>query len=243
MAKIFNCSNCYDAWSTVSEYLLDENFIHNTVIDINNCDDFTNLKLWEQNFCPSSITGNNKHRLTNIINTIFPYKLASRISNREELYKSYLTLYNRSRKIRNQKWGTYFERLINFPNSSKSGIGFNQLENAICSLNGNSKAKNYITFHLTSVNIESNVRPIGAPCWQFSEIIKNSNQTLDLIAVYRNHDYFYKALGNFIGLSKLLLYICEQTNRQPGKLIIHSTHAYYNSSKLNFRKLISSGNN
>jgi len=241
MAQIFSSNTCFDAWSAVSNMLLTDGPSENLIIEILHPCEFVNLDRWIQSFSPSLITGNPKDQIGNIINTIFPYKLANRVANRQELYSKYMSIYIRSRKLKNQKWGTYFQRLIKFPDNNNPATYRNQLENAITALNSNSKCKNYITFHLTSVNIESNIRPIGAPCWQFGEITKDENNRVNLIAVYRNHDYFYKAFGNFIGLSKLLQYICGQTNCEPGKLIIHSTHAYFNSANFKLRGLLAGG--
>ncbi|WP_426668744.1 thymidylate synthase [Mucilaginibacter sp. McL0603] len=240
MAQIFTLNTCFDAWHAVSNMLLINNSGDNLLIEILDPCNYIELDDWIARYSPNLVTNQNKDQINNIINTIFPYKLASRVEDREDLYNRYISIYRRSRRMHNQKWGTYFERLIEFPNSNRLGTTQNQLENAITALNGNSNSKHYITFHLTAANIESNIRPIGAPCWQFGEISKNNN-SLDLIAVYRNHDYFHKAFGNYIGLSKLLQYICEQTDYEPGKLVIHSTHAYYNSTTSKFRRLINGG--
>lgn len=235
MSQLFTSNTSLDAWHTVSTMLLDNGPGDNLLIEILDPCNYDDLNEWLSEYCPSLITGDKNNQLNNIINTIFPYKLASRVDSRQDLYDKYMNIYKRSRRLGKQKWGTYFQRLINYP--SDGLYLYNQLENAINSLNGKSTCKNFITFHLTSVNIESNVRPIGAPCWQFGEIVKQNNK-LNLVVVYRNHDYFYKAFGNFIGLSKLLQYICEQTKCEPGKLIVHSTHAYYNSTKTNLRNLL-----
>lgn len=49
---------------------------------------------------------------------------------------------------------------------------------------------------------------------------------LDLVVVYRNHDFFNKALGNFIALGQLLRFIAVESGKTPGNLICHSVHAY-----------------
>lgn len=238
MAKIILGSTCYDAWLKASNHLLTYGEVHNLIIELDNPCDFVGISAWLRDHCPSNVTGNKDHQLNNIINTIFPYKLAAHYNNRADFYDAYKRIYNRSRLLRNQKWGTYFYRMINFPYPDRNIVGENQLENAINALNGGSRARNYITLHFTCVNIESNVRPIGAPCLQFAEVIKGENNTLNLVAIYRNHDYFYKAFGNFIGLSYLLFYICTETGKQPGNLIIHSTHAYLETSKRNLRNIL-----
>jgi thymidylate synthase len=54
---------------------------------------------------------------------------------------------------------------------------------------------------------------------------------IDMTAVYRNHDYFNKALPNFVGLGRLLDFICSESGRDVGKLVCHSGHAYFSKSR------------
>jgi hypothetical protein len=39
-------------------------------------------------------------------------------------------------------------------------------------------------------------------------------------------------------LSDLLLFICNQSGKKPGKLTIHSVHAFYDRSRRQFERLI-----
>jgi hypothetical protein len=39
---------------------------------------------------------------------------------------------------------------------------------------------------------------------EYRELVKNSGE-IDLVAVYRNHDFLNKTLGNYIGLGSFLL--------------------------------------
>lgn len=66
----------------------------------------------------------------------------------------------------------------------------------------------------------------GGPCLQFVELLWNDDDSLDMVAVYRSHDYSTLALGNFIGLSDLLEFICLHTGKTPGKLTVHSVYAF-----------------
>lgn len=223
MATLINGTTCYDAWHNASTHIINHPNGEDTniVVTISNPCDFTNLQTWITNHNPK-----NAHRhgdnIRQVINTIFPYHLKSYFTNRQDLYNKYGGVFSKSR---NKKWGTYFQRLISF------GKGFNttfpnQLEKAITALGGNSPQRFFITLHLTASNIESNVRPLGSPCWQFGELIKNSQGHIDFVVVYRNHDYFNKALGNFIGLAKLLEFVCNESHQTPGEIIVHSIHGY-----------------
>ncbi len=126
--------------------------------------------------------------------------------------------------VRNRsRWGTYFERLIAFDGN------LNQLERAIGKLNTWDRNTTGLVFHLSSPSIDS-PRTRGGPCLHYIELLWKTGDVLDLVAVYRNHDYFSKALGNFLALGQLLFFISTETDKQPGKLICHSVHAYTESS-------------
>lgn len=170
-----------------------------------------------------------------VANTLFPQRTCERSANRGDLYSRYLKAHDRARKFQrgHHAWGTYFERLVRFPPG-----GVNQLERAIEKLNTwPQRNTTGLVFHLSSPAIDA-PRTRGGPCWQFAEILWNADESLDLVVVYRNHDFFNKVLGNFIGLGRLLRFICSSTGKQPGKLVCHSVHAYSDSSHHQLRSLI-----
>jgi hypothetical protein len=145
MARLFEANSILDAWKSVSDELLSDNYQKNIIIEIANPCDFQSLPSILMDHNPSDVTGNfNSDNIKNVINTIFPYKVALRFNNRQIFYDHYISVHSKAKKIRKQRWGTYFERLINFPKSAKKQENLNQLENAISALNGNSKCKNYI---------------------------------------------------------------------------------------------------
>jgi hypothetical protein len=146
-----------------------------------------------------------------VINTIFPMKIAS-AHLRREFYTRYLQLYDRGkRRTRNRSaWGTYFARLIAFGPS-----GLNQLETAIEKLKAwEKRSTTALVFHLSSPELDA-PRTRGGPCWHFGELIWRPDESIDLVVVYRNHDYFNKALGNFLALGQLLEFICAASNKNP----------------------------
>ena len=236
MATIISGLNCFEAWRKVAKYLIDHPKSNDTnvVVTIENPTDFCDLKNWIEKYNPQLVESESTN-IRQVINTIFPYNLKSYFDDRHLFYLKYEQIYKNSRR---KKWGTYFQRLISF------GKGFenshiNQLENAINALRGDSPQKYFITFHLTASNIESNVRPLGGPCWQYGELTVNEDNSIDLIAIYRNHDYLNKAFGNFIGLAKLLEFICAESQRRPGKIVIHSIHAYSSKAISKLSQLLS----
>ena len=46
-----------------------------------------------------------------------------------------------------------------------------------------------------------------------------------LTALYRNHTFLSHAYGNYLGLGRLLAFICAETETAPGELVSVSTHA------------------
>ena len=229
---IIRSNNCFDAWCDVSHYIIGhpKGEDKNVLIEIQNPMDFKDLADWIKKYDSRRIDSDKGDIVRHVINTIFPYRLQSYFSNRQDFYQEYGMIYSKSTK---KGWGTYFQRLISFGKGINPQFP-NQLEAAITALKGGSPQKYFITFHLTASNVDSNVRPMGPPCWQYGELIINDNGAVDLVAVYRNHDYFNKALGNFIGLAKLLEFVCKESGKTPGRLTVHSIHAF--SSK-GIRKL------
>lgn len=162
--------------------------------------------------------------LREVIKTIFPYDLAHRLPDRQSLYSEYLLRHERAMGfVRNRgTWGTYFERLVRFPDHPDT----NQLETVISKLRTwQKRSGTSLVFHL-STPARDTPRTRGGPCWQFGEIVWHPGDRLDLVVVYRNHDFFNKALGNFIGLGQLLNFICAASGKTPGRLLCHSVHAY-----------------
>lgn len=167
--------------------------------------------------------------LIDVVNTIFPYRLRQKYPNRQEFYAAYIKSHLRAKRMRprSKRWGTYFERLIAFGNNP-----INQLEEIISTLEH--RQRDYqasLVMHISSAETDSLIKTIGNPCLQYIELLSEHPQSLSLLAVYRNHDYLNKAFGNFIGLSKLLEFICCEVGKQPGNLICHSAHAYFDCGK------------
>ena len=189
---------------------------------------------WEQRHSPHQ-RGFSGDDLRDVIQTIFPHGLARRCASRPELYSAYLRRHDRAMKyVRNRAtWGTYFERLVRFPGSPDT----NQLERVIEKLSAwQRSSRTGLVFHLSTPARDA-PRTRGGPCWHFGEIIWHPDDRLDLVAVYRNHDYFNKALGNFIALGQLLKFICDASGKTVGELRCHSVHAYNGGNATALRAL------
>ena len=97
-----------------------------------------------------------------------------------------------------------------------------------------------LVFHLSAPHLDK-PRPLGGPCLQYMQILNKGREGLDLVVAYRSHDYFQKAFGNFIGLSRLLAFIAAETRLRAGRLVCHSIHAFSSGSKKHLSRLIEEG--
>jgi len=230
MAQIITGNNLLEVWQESCKFLRNNGKrTFNLILEIDHPTNFDSLDNWIITRNPMNYGGSDD--INDVINTIFPFKTYERNTflNREMFYHHYRSIYMKGKRIRaRQSWGTYFQRLLNYSKHYSDLEAVNQLENAIVALSQNRVRRNSIVFHLSSSNLDSNTRILGGPCWQFGEVLwSRDNNTIDFLVVYRNHDYFNKTLGNLIGLSKLLDFLCNESGRLPGKLIVHSANAYY----------------
>jgi thymidylate synthase len=221
-----------DAWRQGVQAILSEGEAFNLFTTVDQPTFFD--PAWVNTYSPRKM-GVGRDDLREVIKTIFPYDLANRLPDRPELYREYLRSHDRAmRFVRNRgKWGTYFERLVRFPNHPET----NQLETVISKLRTwPTRGGTSLVFHLSAPSCDS-PRTRGGPCWQFGEIVWHRGDLLDFVVVYRNHDFLNKALGNFIGLGQLLKFICNASGKTPGRLLCHSVHAYNSGTKNVLRAL------
>jgi thymidylate synthase len=184
---------------------------------------FTNPD-WFRSYDPKSVGVDD--RLSVVAKVLFPDIPRVVGETREQYYSRWAAVLRRGRRTRrlHSSWGsTYFERLLSLDGSD------NQIERAIHALTTWQRKETAIVMHLSAPHVDR-LKPIGSPCLQFLEILWSPDHTIDLIAVYRNHDFLKKALGNFIGLGRLLAFIASESNKTPGKVICHSVRAYCDST-------------
>lgn len=132
-------------------------------------------------------------------------------------------------KIRKgERWsGYYFDRMTRVP--SADGKFINQLWDNIVERINNDKNKALNKFELSLFDPERDVdlSPYGGQCLSFLsfKLLPGSPRTLNLTAVYRNHYYTEKLLGNLMGLGRLMQFVATETKTKIGHLVVHSTHA------------------
>ena len=225
MAYLIHSVNCLTAWREVCNHIIMNGDGFNLLTHIENPLAFTSAQLDE--IINSGLL--TKKEINDVSNTIFPAKLYLRSLNNIQFYDKHEEIYYRGKSMHKKnksKWGNYFLRFTKFGCRK-----INQLQLIIDGINNrvNNQSACY-TMHVSSVDYDNNTRVIGGPCLQYIQFGKDNN-FLNLTAIYRNHDFLLKALGNYIGLSKLLEFVCNNTNSSMGSITCHSIHYYMQKKK------------
>jgi hypothetical protein len=168
-----------------------------------------------------------------VANTIFPRGRGHESDSPADFCAHYKSVYERGRSRKPSAWGTYFQRMVTFGNGGKNQV----LKIIDCMNEWKAKPRAAFVVHLSGAHLD-NPRPLGAPCWQYGQFIRTDDSVLSLAVTYRSHDYFEKALGNFLGLARLLAFVCEHTEQTMGTLTCLSIYAHLGSKKAQTKALL-----
>jgi thymidylate synthase len=169
-----------------------------------------------------------------VAHTIFPETFYQNGISRSKLYYKYWRFFNRPREKPRSGWGTYFERMIEY--STPNG-NIDQLGNIIDNIN--KRPVNYGASHIMVIpylDREAN-KIMGGPCLNYITIQTENvaehrgKEVINLLAVYRNHDFTERTYGNYWGLCNLIKYIAYETKSEIGKLTCVSSHAFAQNHK------------
>lgn len=172
-----------------------------------------------------------KCSVSTVANTIFPAALDSG-NGIEALTERYMGVFER-RMHRQGEWGRYFQRMVAWPNgSAKNASTVNQLAENIRTLKAMREGNAKFFANVTEIALFDPTRDLrkrmNRQCLSFIELKPerdNDDWRLSMMAVYRNHYYVQRTLGNLIGLGRLLQFIARETGFEIGTLTIQSTHA------------------
>ena len=159
-----------------------------------------------------------------IANTIFPdalYRRHGAPAFMREFQEKVLPKVHRS-----QKWsGYYFERMTDYP--TRKGKPINQLWSMVKRIRdkGN-KSLNKFEISLFDPERDIDRSPYGGQCLSFLsfKLLPGAEKRLALTALYRNHYYIEKLLGNLIGLGRLMAFVAAEGGVALGPLTVLSTH-------------------
>jgi hypothetical protein len=160
-----------------------------------------------------------------VANTIFP-QATYEDHGAPDFYQVYIERVFPRLKQSPRDWGRYFERMMAYP--SPSGP-----KNLLADLVA--KMKRHVQSGTTYRNIyelpiynplkDGNGSPRGGQCLSYLSFKLDKDRRLLLSAVYRNHYYTEKLLGNLIGLGRLMAFVANEAKVGVGALSILSTHA------------------
>ena len=171
---------------------------------------------------------NDHWSIETVANTIFPQAIFDRHGS-PAFYDIYLDkIYPRIKRSQGD-WGRYFERMISFP-MKKQGRAINPLKDIV------EKMRRQVTSdrcfkNVYEMTIYDPIRDAGPvmnrQCLSFLsfKLTDEPARQLLLTAVYRNHYYLERLLGNLIGLGRLMKFVADEAGVAVGDLTIVSTHA------------------
>lgn len=179
----------------------------------------------------SFLRDHDKCGVSTVANTIFPAAL-DRGDGIDALTERYMKVYER-RMHRQGEWGRYFQRMVAWPKGSGKNAGtVNQLAENIATLRTMRSGEAKFFGNVTEIALFDPARDLrkkmNRQCLSFIELKPERDGNvwrLSMMAVYRNHYYVQRTLGNLIGLGRLLAFIANETGFEVGSLTIQSTHA------------------
>ena len=122
---------------------------------------------------------------------------------------------------------SYVERLIAWRSSESGGV-VHQLQNILARLKseiGNPAPKSS-SYEVSIYSPGLDPGYMSFPCLSHLSFKYDHHRgVIHLTALYRNHAYLSHAYGNFLGLGRLMQFVCRETDTSLGELVSISTHA------------------
>jgi hypothetical protein len=168
----------------------------------------------------------NQYPISTIANTIFPSSLY-----RQHGYPGFFGAYQKvySKLTTTKRWGRYFDRMMRrIDPDGPQGAVYNPLQKLIEKFQSQTGARTRYraAYELSLYNpdLDRN-RYRDAPCLSHLSFKRHPDLRLSLTAMYRNHSYVTRCLGNLFGLGRLQAFVAEQAGLTVGSLTCISTHA------------------
>lgn len=162
-----------------------------------------------------------KYPIISVANTIIPQSLLD-AHGPTEFYK----IYHRDFDLltETKRWGRYFERMTR--HRKLDGTEYNPLQDMIEKMKPKDAGQYKAAYELAVYDPLLDGRVFrGGQCLSFLSFKIHPEQGLLLTAMYRNHTYITRLLGNLIGLGRLQAFVAKQVGLKLGSLTIISTHA------------------
>lgn len=226
---------CAAAWFEATTAVNDSpgHEAHNVIIDVAEPSSESRADRRVIELADGFLRSNKAMPLQAVANTIFPLDLYRR-HGAPKLYDVYGNVYQHIKK--QGDWGRYFERMIR--RTTCDGKVINPLGEMIAKMNhhvhGGGKTFRNIyeltisdpTLDIPIYDPERDAGPVmNRQCLSFLSFKLDHENRLMLTAVYRNHYYIERLLGNLIGLARLMVFVGKEAGVPIGPLTVVSTHA------------------
>ena len=156
-----------------------------------------------------ALEANDDFSVSTVANTIFPVSLWRRSLPRGALFDRYLKLWPRISAVRQNRRGTYFQRLISYPHVCDSS--FNQLDFVISAYRSGTHRRSALQCGILAPNLDLNATPFqGFPCMQQVAFIPEGKDGLRISALYPMHYLWARAYGNYLGLINLGRFMAKE---------------------------------
>jgi hypothetical protein len=162
--------------------------------------------------------------LVSIANTIFPAALYRRYGSADFIDAFRDRILPRVR--RGGRWsGYYFDRMTDPDVGSGRHGPLGDIIQRMADQGNPSRNKFELSIFDAARDVDDS--PYGGQCLSFLsfKVHAGDPEQVSLTAIYRNHYYIEKLLGNLIGLGQLLHYVASETALRTGSLTVLSTHA------------------
>jgi thymidylate synthase len=164
-----------------------------------------------------------------VANTIFPQSLYQAHGS-PAFYDVYLKGFDRLSETK--RWGRYFERMTR--HRMGDGDTYNPLQSLIDKMTRQEQSgvRYSSAYELAVYDPLRDGRSLyGGQCLSFLSFKLDNALGLMLTAMYRNHTYITRCLGNLIGLGRLQAFVAAEAGVKLGSLTVISTHAELDTGK------------
>jgi hypothetical protein len=214
--------SCASAWVAAASAIAKAGKAYNVVIDVDDPTKFDDRDNAVITLVDSFLRDRNQYPIVTVANTVFPQALYREFG-APKFYQEYHKAYQ---KLTKKRWGRYFERMT--LHRKRDGKTYNPLQDMIDRLQQREEAKvRYkAAYELAVYDPLLDGRYFrGGQCLSFLSFKVHPKRGLTLTAMYRNHTYISRCLGNLIGLAWLQAFIAKEARLAVGPLTCISTHA------------------
>ncbi len=174
--------------------------------------------------------------LSGVANTIFPQSTLDR-HGPAAFYEVYRERLLPRMKRMTRDWGRYFDRMTAWKKIRDHNVEvINPLDDLVKFMSAQIDSERTYR-NVYEMTVYDPTRDAGKvanrQCLSFMSFKLDEDNRLMLTAMYRNHAYIARALGNFIGLARLQRFVAGESGAQMGSLTCISTHGEIDHGRQN----------